>query len=71
MKLDRERARFVLGRIDEILAYEKDFEQERDDRFAELGRYLCELRDHEHWRPENGCHNFDEYWAQKFPGSWS
>ena len=43
-ELDRRRAAFVLGRIDEILTWEKTKEQERDVRFVELGEYLCEVR---------------------------
>jgi hypothetical protein len=43
-KLNRRRALFVLGRIDEILFWERTTEQERDTRFVELGRYLCEVR---------------------------
>jgi hypothetical protein len=43
-KLNRRRALWVLGRIDEILSWERRTEQERDTRFAELGRYLCETR---------------------------
>jgi hypothetical protein len=42
--LNRRRALFLLGRIDEILSWERTTEQERDTRFAELGRYLCETR---------------------------
>jgi len=43
-KMNPERARFVLLKIDEILAWEKRRETERDTRFVELGRYLCEVR---------------------------
>jgi len=43
-ELDRQRAVFVLGRIDEILKWERTKEQERDARFVELGEYLCEVR---------------------------
>ena len=43
-KLSRRRAMFVLTKIDEILAWEKKNEAERDTRFVELGRYLCEVR---------------------------
>jgi len=32
---------FVLTKIDEILAWERRTETERDTRFVELGRYLC------------------------------
>jgi hypothetical protein len=43
-KLNRRRAQFVLSKIDEILAWEQRKEAERDTRFVELGRYLCEVR---------------------------
>ena len=43
-KLNRRRALFVLSKIDEILAWEKNIDQERDTRFVDLGRYLCEVR---------------------------
>src|SRR5207253_10069142 len=52
-KLNRRRALFVLTKIDEILAWEKRKEAERDTRFVELGRYLCEVRAGEHWRLED------------------
>ena len=39
-KLNRKRALFVLTKIDEILAWEKQKEEERDTRFVDLGRYL-------------------------------
>ncbi len=42
-ELNRRRAVFVLGRIDEILSWEKTKEQEKDARFVELGEYLCEV----------------------------
>jgi len=37
-KLNRERAEFVLTKIDEILAWEQRKEAERDTRWVELGR---------------------------------
>ena len=43
-KLDEKRAQFVLTKIDQILDWEKQTEHERDTRFVELGRYLCEVR---------------------------
>src|SRR6266852_3304407 len=43
-ELNRRRAVFVLGKIDEILSWEKTKEQEKDVRFVELGEYLCEVR---------------------------
>jgi hypothetical protein len=39
-KLNRKRALFVLTKIDEILAWERQKEAERDTRFVELGRLL-------------------------------
>ena len=51
-KLNRRRALFVLGKIDEILAWEKTKEQERDVRYVDLGRYLCEVRIGQYWRLE-------------------
>jgi hypothetical protein len=51
-KLDPQRAAFVLGKIDEILTWERTKEQERDVRFVELGEYLCEVRAKQYWRLE-------------------
>ena len=52
-KLNRQRALFVLTKIDEILAWEQRKEAERDTKFVELGRYLCEVRAGQYWRLEN------------------
>jgi hypothetical protein len=66
--LDRRRALLVLDKIDEILAWEKTKEQERDVRFVELGQYLCEARAGQYWRLENlKC--FDEFLEKRFPES--
>jgi len=59
-KLNRRRAMFVLTKIDEILAWEKANEAERDTKFVELGRYLCEVRAGQYWRVEN-VKSFDEF----------
>jgi hypothetical protein len=59
-KLNRRRALFVLSKIDEILAWEQRKEAERDTRFVELGRYLCEVRAGQYWRLEN-LKSFDEF----------
>jgi hypothetical protein len=67
-KLDRRRALFVLTRIDEILAWERQKEVERDTRFVELGRYLCEVRAGQYWRVEN-VKSFDEFLERRFPES--
>jgi hypothetical protein len=67
-KLNRKRALFVLTKIDEILAWERQKEMERDSRFVELGRYLCEVRAGQYWRLEN-LSSFDEFLARRFPES--
>jgi hypothetical protein len=67
-KLNRKRALFVLTKIDEILAWEKRSEVERDTRFVDLGRYLCEVRAGQYWRVEN-VKSFDEFLERRFPES--
>jgi hypothetical protein len=67
-KLNRKRAMFVLTKIDEILAWEKQNETERDTRFVELGRYLCEVRAGQYWRVER-MKSFDDFLENRFPGS--
>src|SRR6201997_145980 len=67
-KLNRKRALFVLAKIDEILAWEQQKEAERDTRFVELGRYLCEVRAGQHWRVGN-LKSFDEFLERRFPES--
>jgi hypothetical protein len=67
-ELDRQRAVFVLSRIDEILTWEKTKEQDRDVRFVELGEYLCEVRSKQYWRLEK-LNSFDEFLGKRFPES--
>ena len=67
-ELDPRRARFVLGRIDEILTWEKTKEKERDVRFVELGEYLCEVRSKQYWRLEK-LSSFEEFLGKRFPES--
>ena len=67
-KLNRKRALFVLTKIDEILAWEKQKEEERDTRFVDLGRYLCEVRAGQYWRLQN-LKSFDEFLQRRFPDS--
>jgi hypothetical protein len=67
-KFNRRRALFVLGKIDEILAWEKTKEQERDVRYVDLGRYLCEVRIGQYWRLER-LKSFDEFLERRFPES--
>src|ERR1700688_1113807 len=67
-KFNRRRATFVLSKIDEILSWEERKETERDTKFVELGRYLCEVRAGQYWRLEN-LKSFDEFLERRFPGS--
>src|SRR6266704_2536251 len=67
-KLNRRRALFVLNQIDQILAWEQRKETERDTKFVELGRYLCEVRAGQYWRLEN-LKSFDEFLEKRFPES--
>jgi hypothetical protein len=67
-KLNHRRALFVLGKIDEILSWERGVEQEKDSRFVDLGRYLCEVRSGQYWRIDK-LKSFDEFLEKKFPES--
>jgi hypothetical protein len=67
-KLNQKRALFVLSKIDEILAWERRKEAEKDTRFVELGRYLCEVRAGQYWRLEH-LKSFDEFLERRFPES--
>lgn len=67
-ELNLKRAVFVLGKIDEILAWEKGRLQERDLRFVDLGRYLCEVRAGQYWRVDK-MKSFDEFLEKRFPDS--
>jgi len=67
-RLNRRRALFVLSKIDELLAWERDTERERDTKFVELGRYLCEVRSGQYWRLERLA-SFDQFLEKRFPES--
>jgi hypothetical protein len=67
-KFNRRRALLVLTKIDEILAWEQQKETERDTKFVELGRYLCEVRAGQYWRLEK-LKSFDEFLERTFPES--
>jgi len=67
-EINRRRAVFVLGRIDEILSWEKSKEQEKDVRSVELGEYLCEVRAKQYWRLEK-LKSFDEFLEKRFADS--
>ena len=65
--MDKARAQQVLARIDEILRWEQRVNQQRDQKFAELGKHLCEVRDKGYWRL--GYKSFEGYLEAKFPDS--
>ena len=67
-KLDPKRAQFVLSKVDEILAWERAVEHQKDTRFVELGRYLCEIRAGQYWRLEK-LNSFDHFLEKRFPES--
>src|SRR5450759_2518608 len=67
-QLNEKRALFVLAKIDQILEWERQTDRERDTRFVELGRYLCEVRAGQYWRLEKLA-SFDDYLARRFPES--
>ena len=58
----------MLGKIDEILAWEQKKDTDRDTKFVELGRYLCEVREGQYWRLEK-LKSFDEFLANRFSES--
>ena len=67
-EINRKRAVFVLGRIDEILTWDRAKEQESDARFVELGEYLCEVRAKQYWRVEK-LNSFEEFLQKRFADS--
>ncbi len=66
--LNIKRAVFVLGKIDEILAWDKNLAQERDRQFVDLGRYLCEVRAGQYWGLDK-MKSFDEFLEKRFSDS--
>ncbi len=67
-EINLKRAVFVLGKIDEILAWDKEQARERDLRFVDLGRYLCEVRAGQYWRLDK-MKSFDDFLERRFPDS--
>ena len=67
-EINRRRAVLVLGRIDEILSWERTKEQEKDMRFVKLGEYLCEVRAKQYRKLEN-LKSFDEFLERRFADS--
>jgi hypothetical protein len=67
-EMNHRRALIVLGKIDEILSWEKTKDQEKDVHFVELGQCLCEVRSKQYWRLEK-LNSFDEFLEKRFPGS--
>jgi hypothetical protein len=67
-EINPRRALLVLSKIDEILSWERNKEQERDVRFVELGEYLCEVRAKQYWKLER-LSSFDNFLEKRFPAS--
>jgi hypothetical protein len=67
-EINRRRAVLVLGKIDEILSWERLQEQEKDVRFVELGEFLCEVRAKQYWRIDR-LKSFNEFLEKRFPDS--
>jgi len=65
--MDKTRAQQVLARIDAILRWEQKTDQHKDQKFAELGKHLCEVRKLGYWRL--GHKSFEAYLEEKFPDS--
>ena len=65
--MDKTRAQQVLARIDEILCWEEKVDQQKDRKFAELGKHLCEVRNKGYWRL--GYKSFEHFLEAKFPDS--
>ena len=65
--MDKAKAQEVLKKIDEILRWEAKVDQQKDQRFAELGKYLCEVRKQGYWRL--GYKSFEHFLEAKFPDS--
>jgi hypothetical protein len=66
--LNRKRALQVIAAVDAILLWEAKHEREREKKFVELGRGLCEIRARQHWRVEEIA-SFNEFLEKRFPGS--
>ena len=58
----------MLIKIEEILAWDQSAQRERDTKFVELGRYLCEVRSGQYWRLDQMA-SFDQFLEKKFPDS--
>jgi len=67
-EINHRRAILVLGKIDEILSWEKTKERQQDVHFVELGECLCEVRAKQYWRLEK-LKSFDEFLEKRFPES--
>jgi hypothetical protein len=65
--MDKAKAQDVLKKIDEILHWEARVDQQKDQRFAELGKCLCEVRNNRYWRL--GYKSFEHFLEAKFPDS--
>ncbi len=57
---------FVLCKIDEILSWDKTRDRERDSKFVELGRYLCEVRAGQYCRVDKSVRSTNS-WSGSSP----
>ena len=60
--------RCAADQVPDGIYWEQRRETERDAKFAELGRYLCEVRAGQYWRLES-LKSFDEFLERRFPES--
>src|SRR3954462_7444491 len=67
-RLDPKRARLIIAKIDNILAWQNSVENTRDSKFVDLGKHLCEVRAGQYWRMEQ-LKSFDEFLEKRFPES--
>src|SRR5437764_10961790 len=67
-ELNEKRASLVLRKVDDILKWDRENNNERDSRFVDLGRYLCEIRAGQYWRVE-GLTSFDDFLSNRFSDS--
>jgi hypothetical protein len=67
-RINERRGLEVIRRIDAILSWSTKLDTERDTRFVELGKSLCEVRAHQFWRLE-ALDSFDQFLEKRFPDS--
>ena len=68
LKINERRGLEVIRRIDAILSWSAKLDSERDTRFVELGKSLCEVRARQ-FRSIEGLESFDQFLEKRFPDS--